>query len=85
MVEDILTHNTALGEYLSSKTIKVGGKLGRPRKYPFIENKPRPDVRVRFTDVVKDTVEFLLERRQYNGLEAYQHLESLHPGKYYHP
>ena len=62
MVEDILTQNPALGEFLTLKTKRVGGKLGRPRKYPFVE-KMRRDVQVRFVDVVKDTIEFLLDKR----------------------
>ena len=85
MVEDILTENPALGEFLKPKTKKVGGKLGRPRKYPFVEKMPKRDVKVRFVDAVKDTIEYLLEKRQCNGLEAYKHLEHLYPGKYFSP
>ena len=35
MVEDILTENPALGEFLKPKIKKVGGKLDRPRKISF--------------------------------------------------
>lgn len=44
-----------------------------------------PNVAIHFKDCIRETANFMLERRHFKAAEAYMHLETLYPGKYYSP